>query len=519
MLKKLSITILVFTLGSSLCYAGGVAVKKEVAGFDKEAFISSAKEKKVLQIGLVDCIAFALKNNSEIKIKRIEPKIKEDDVRIEKSDFEPTLNLDATYGDSKRQSTLSSLFGPSTTTSTTAQFNAGIEGEFITGTKYNLDFKNTKYKSNSSVQVLNPYYQSDAVVTITQPLLKGAGIIVNKADIIIAQNNKGKSVEEFKNEVMDILSKTKIAYYDYIFFIRRHKIASIYLDWTRQLLDIVKARYAKGEASSVDVIELESAVAEREKDLVFYESALKKSEDELKFITNLVDDENLWNAEIEPIDQPELLIQKADLVKSLEDAFQYRPDYIAKKIELKSKDIKVQVAKNALFPTVDLVGSLGLNGLGDKYREALNKIDDRDYRDWSVGVEISIPWGGGDRADFNKKKLEKMQELLALKRLEQNIILDVRDKVREIDIQYRQVEATKLVVEKQTENYAAQEKRYKAGELNTHDLLDYRFRLELAKLQHLKALIDYNIALINLDKAQGLTLVKNDITLEGEDND
>ena len=268
----------------------------------------------------------------------------------------------------------------------------------------------------------------------------------------------------------------------------------------------------------MDVIELESAVAEREKDLIFYESALKKSEDELKFITNLVDDENLWNAEIEPIDQPELSIQKADLVKSLEDAFHCRPDYIAKKIELKSKDIKVQVAKNALFPTVDLVGSLGLNGLGDKYREALNKIDDRDYRDWSVGVEISIPWGGGDRADFNKKKLEKMQELLALKRLEQNIILDVRDKVREIDIQYRQVEAAKLVVEKQTENYAAQEKRYKTGQLNTHDLLDYRFRLELAKLEYLKALIDYNIALINLDKAQGLTLVKNDITL-GEDND
>lgn len=326
-------------LSRQICFADDKSFLKQSSktSFNKEAFIESAKKKKVLKIGLVDCIAFALKNNSEIKIKRIEPKIKEDDVRIKKSDFEPTFNLGASHADSKRQTTLIAEFSPPEETSTATQFNAGIEGKMITGTKYNLDFKNTKYKSNSLIQVLNPYYQSDAVITITQPLLKGAGIIVNKADIIIAQNNKGKSVEEFKDEVMDILSETKIAYYNYIYYIRRYKIASIYLDWTRQLLDIIKARYAKGEASSVDVIEIESAVAEREKDLIFYESALKKSEDDLRFITNLVDDASLWNAEIEPIDQPELSIEKADLVKSLEEAFQHRPDYIAKKIELKNK--------------------------------------------------------------------------------------------------------------------------------------------------------------------------------------
>jgi len=38
--------------------------------------------------------------------------------------------------------------------------------------------------------------------------------------------------------------------------------------------------------------------------------------------------------------------------------------------------------------------------------------------------------------------------------------------------------------------------------------------LAMAELEHIKALIDYNVALIELDKAQGLTLVKNDVTLE-----
>lgn len=515
MMNRIFILILsVIVCSSDFCYAGGIAVKKEAAGFNKEAFIESAKEKKVLRIGLVDCVAFALKNNSEIKIKRIEPKIKEDDVKIAKSDFEPTLKLGASYEDDKEQSSSSTLFSPTVSTSERTDFNAGIEGKLITGTEYDISFDNTKYKSNVSYQVINPYYDSNAVITITQPLLKGAGIVVNRADIIIAQNNKGKSLEEFRDETMAVISNTKTAYFNYIYFIRRYKIAQIFLDWTKQLLDITKARYAKGLASSVDLLEIESAVAEREKELIAFESSLKKAEDELKLITNLVDDPQLWNAEIVPIDQPELSVEKVNLVESLESAFQYRPDYISKNIELKSKDIKIKVAKNNTYPTVDLVGSFGLNGLGDEYREALRYVDDRDYRDWSVGVEVSIPWGGGDRADFDKKKLEKMQSLLEIKRLEQNIILEVRDKVRAIDIQYRQVEAAKLLEEKQSQNYKAQEERYKAGQLSTHDLLEYRFRLAMAELDYIKALIDYNVALIELDKTQGLTLAKNDIKLE-----
>jgi hypothetical protein len=45
-------------------------------------------------------------------------------------------------------------------------------------------------------------------------------------------------------------------------------------------------------------------------------------------------------------------------------------------------------------------------------------------------------------------------------------------------------------------------------------MLDYHDKLSQAELDYIKALIDYNITLINLDKSQGLTLVKNNIKLE-----
>ncbi|MBL7131698.1 MAG: TolC family protein [Candidatus Omnitrophica bacterium] len=481
--------------------------------FNKESFIESARNNKVLRIGMVDCIAYALKNNSEIKIKRIEPKLKEDDIRIAKADFEPTFSADWTLRDNTKKST--STAHPEILETEDTDFNAGVSGKLITGAEYDIDFLNKRYKSNLTTQSPNPYYITEPKFTITQPLFRDFGILVNRADIIIARNDKQESKESFKGTVIEIISKTKVAYYNYIYELKNYSIAELSLQRAEDLLEINKARYAKGLVSSVDLLETETATAQRKKVLLSTESELKKAEDELKLITNLVDNPEDWNAKLELIDEPEFEVQEVDLAECLNDAFEFRPDYRTAKIDLENRDIKIKTAKNALYPSVDLMGSFGLNGLGEDYKDSVNKVDS-DYEDWSVGLEISIPWGGGERAKYDQRKLEKVQALLAFKRLEQNIILDVRDKAREVDIQYRQVLAAKLSKEKETRNCEAQKERYVGGEVSTHDMLDYQDRLAQAELDYIKSLIDYNIAIINLEKAEGLTLVKNDIILEEE---
>jgi len=480
---------------------------------EKAIFMASASQDRVLRIGLVDCIAYALKNNSEILIKRIEPKLKEGDVKIAQAIFEPTFNVDYALRDNSSISPNSSLFSPSVSTSKATEFNLGLEGKIPLGTTYSFDFLNKRYESNASYQVINPYYTAEPKITITQPLFKGSGVVVNKADIIIAQNNRLQSSASFEDTVMDIISKAKIAYYNYVFYLENYAIAELSLNRARDLLEINKARYQKGLLSSVDLLETEAAVAQREKTLLTAEAQLKKAEDDLKLITNLVNDPEVWNAKVELIDKPEFIVEEVDLLQSLKDAFANRADYYAAKIDLKNKDIKIATAKNALYPEVDLIGSFGLNGLGKDYQEAVKKVDS-DYTDWSVGVKFSLPWGGAERAKYDQRKLEKAQALLLFKRLEQNIILDVRDKVRLVNMQKQQVEAAKLSKEKETQNYQAQKERYAAGQVSTHDMLDYQDRLSQAELDYVKSLIDYNIALINLDKSRGLTLAKNNIKLE-----
>ncbi|MDD5237778.1 MAG: TolC family protein [Candidatus Omnitrophica bacterium] len=479
---------------------------------EKAFFMVGGSQDRVLKIGLVDCILYALKNNSEILIQRIEPKLKQDDVRIAKAGFEPTLNVDTSLHDNTEISS-SALQGADKFNSQDTNINAGVSGKLITGTEYNVEFLNQKYKSDSSYQIFNPYFSTEPKITITQPLFRGFGIVVNKADIIVAQNDKLQSEASFKNTVMDTISKSKTAYYDYIYYLEAYAIARLSLERARNLLEINKARYRKGLISSVDLLETEAAAAQREKAVIAADALMNKAEDDLKLITNLVDDPEVWNAEIELIDKPEFKVEEVDLLKSLKDAFEYRPDYYSAKIDLKSRDIKIVTAKNALLPTVDLTGSFGLNGLGKDYQSAIGKINS-DYTDWSVGVKFTVPWGGAERAKFDQRSLEKAQALLSFKRLEQNIILEVRDKVRLVKARKQHVDVAKLSKEKETQNYEAQQERYSAGQVSTHDMLDYQDKLAQAELDYVNALIEYNIALINLDKSEGLTLVKNDIKLE-----
>jgi outer membrane protein TolC len=479
---------------------------------EKAIFMASGTEERVLKIGLVDCMLYALKQNSEILVKRIDPRLKEDDVRIARADFEPVFSGEYSIEDNTELAS-NALQGATTFNSLDMNLNAGASGKLITGTEYEIDFLNDRYKSDSSYQISDPYYTVTPKITISQPLFKGFGILINRADIIIAQNNKAQSEKSFKDTVINTISKTKTAYYDYIFSLENYSLDRLALKRTIALLTINRARYKKGLMSSVDLLETEAAAAEKEKAVVASAAAVRKAEDELKLVTNLVDDPEVWDAKIELIDKPEFKAEEVDLLTCLKNAFMFRPDYQSAQIDLKSRDIKIQVAKNALLPTVDLTGSYGLNGLEKSYDKALQNAN-ANYIDWSAGVQISIPWGGGDRAKYDQRKLEKTQAILSFKRLEQNIMLEVRDKVRGVRVERRQVEVTSLSKKKETQNYIAQKERYAAGQVSTHDMLDYQDKLAKAELDYAKALIDYNIALINLDKSQGITLARNNIKLE-----
>jgi outer membrane protein TolC len=509
-MKKTAFLLLIYTF--IIAEAAGAA--EEAAGFDKDAYLATAEMRKTLRIGMVDCVAMALKANSEIQIKAISPKIEDSNVRIQKSKFEPRVYFDFLMEDDIELSP--NILTDTTTLKTrTGTFNFGYEELFVTGTRLNVDFYNERTRTNSAIQSMNPQYDSELQFTVTQPLLKGFGVTVTKAQFLIAKNNKLISNQDFMNNVMKVLTDTKKSFYELQYAREQYFVAATSLRRVQDLHDINKEKYVKGLASNVDLLESEAEVARVEEGLYAAEEYLKKAEDDLKFITNLVDDVELWNADIVLLDEFKYEKTKPDLTEEIITAFDHRPDYEALRIDLKNKDISVIFYRNNMLPTLDLAASYGLNGLGREYAKDMDNLGSGKYPDWTIGVNFKLPlFSDKEKGEYEKSKFEKARALIAFKRLEQKIVLEVRNAVRDVDINYKKVEASRISKEAETKNYEAQESRFRAGLVSTLDMLIYLERLAKAELAFARSVIDYKISLAELARVKGTILSEDNITLE-----
>jgi outer membrane protein TolC len=468
-----------------------------------------------MQLSLNDCMLQAMKKNNDILIKAYSPEIAEQDVAIAESIFSPRISAELSYLDNSQSSTSAFQEAGIFNTSLTSA-SASLEGLMSPGTRYSFSLENQRVESDSGLISPNPYYAFNPSITLIQPLLKNAGRAVNEAPITIARNTKKQSDFDFEATVIDIISAAKKAYYQFAYALDFYETAGANLQRARELKDITQAQFDKGIVSNVALLEVETTVASREKLLITAESFLKSSEDQLRLVTNLVDDPQAWNAQIELTDKPAYTEKSVELQAALENAFRFRPDYQGALLSAQNADVQLKVLKNGTLPELDLVGSFGLNGLDDAYA---NSITDEimDKKKVLVGVKFTKPLGGADAARFEQGQMRKAQVLLAIKKLEQGLVMDVRDKVRELDIQTRQVAASRLALEKETENYKAQKERYAAGQVSTHDILDYHDRLSLSELDYLKSLTDHMRAIVDLDRAQGLTLRENGIAIDRQE--
>ncbi len=504
------LSILIFFLCSS-----SFAEPQEISTFLKNL----EGEKGTISLSLQDCIILALENNLDIVATRLVPQIKKTEIIKAKSDFDPTATFDFSASRSETHITSSGTTGTFDSVQKNYDFNAGLKQKFLTGGDYDLSFKNNRLKTNRlpASQSPNPAYTSSLTFTLTQPLLKDFGIGVNRADILIAKNNKDISLEELREEVINTVTKTEKAYWELVFARENLKVKKLSLKRTEDLLEMNRVRMKAGTASRLEVLAAEAEVASRKQEVIIAQKMLFDAQDTLKIVTNLIQDPKLWNFDIIPLDKPPLEAREIDLVESVRTAFKQRPDYRQAKIDLKNRDIKIKVAKNERLPTLDLKGSFGLNGLDRHYNDAFDEMSKGEYESWSAGLSFEYPLGNRSaRSKYKKRLLEKEKALIDFKNLEQKIIIQVREAVRGTNTDYKRVAAAETVRRLRERRLSAEEERFKEGLTTTHDILEYQEDLAKSQSGYLRSIIDYNKSLIDLKKAKGTVLERENILLEEE---
>ncbi len=481
---------------------------------------SLARASETLPLTLKETIERTLKNNISISVQSYNSKIIEQSIFEEEADFDPTVNFEFRVGEETRQSA-SALIG-SKRTNKNYDWDLSVTQKFITGGDYEFSVDSSKNETSAFFTSLNPVYSSDLVLAVTQPLLKDFGIDLNKREIYIAKNDQKISDHEFTEKVIDTLTEAENIYWDLVFSIEVLKVKETSLQRARDLEKQVKAQVDVGTLAGLEILQAKAEVATRDEELLDAQNLIDDNEDNLKSILNLPFDSEEGLKKIIPADSPVFEPGKGNsLNEALKTALIHRPDLLAKKMELESRNIEAKYNENQMLPTLDLVTSLGLNGLsGDSattngaYDTALSEAFSTKFRLWEFGINLSYPLGNrAAKSQLTAKRLEVAQLLLDIKDLEKRIIVEVREAHRQIETDIKRVQSARIAQKLAEEKLNAEEKKFEVGLSTSFNVLEFQEDLAEEQSQAVKAITDYNKSRSRLNQVIAKTLEVHSIRL------
>ena len=192
-----------------------------------------------------------------------------------------------------------------------------------------------------------------------------------------------------------------------------------------------------------------------------------------------------------------------------------RPDLLQAKVNVEQQGIQLKYDRNQIFPQLDLVASYGYNGAGREFNDAFGQYATANRPYYSYGAALSIPLSNAKaRNSFKVDKAVEQQLLLKLKQLEQNVMVQIDNAVKQAQSAWESVDATHKARTYAEAALKAEQGKYAVGKSTTFTVLQLQNNLTAARSQEIRALANYNEALANLAQQEGSTLERRQVDLQ-----
>ncbi len=456
---------------------------------------------------LEECIARALQKNFDLQINAFDTTIAREALEVAEASFEPVFNASVQRFSAKYHPW--SGGGSADTTDARIGVSQFIPTGALVSLSTSIDRSSTDPR-RTSLPPFNPVYNSDVSLTVTQPLLRGAGFAINRANI--ERNRLGVEIARlnFQSSVLQVVRDTEAAYYNLVFAretlaVRRHS-----LGLAQRLYEENNTRRLTGVATDLDVLTAEVGIETARNAVLIAEQGVQNREDELLALIGQFEfDTDLGTVGLTAFDQPS---PSFDLSYKL--ARENQPDYLATLESIKQLELDVTTAKNAALPTLDVGGSVGLDGIDRNYSRAIGNIGNTDARSWQLDVTLSVPWGlHADRARHRAALASLRRQESRLRAIEQDLLVQVRSAVRAVETNRESVAINAKATELATRQYELELARFKAGLSTSRQVLQIQDDLESTRVNELLARVNLRIAIANLHQLEASSLQRFNITL------
>jgi len=460
-----------------------------------------SQDRDRIALGISDVTKLALENNFDIFIYRLDQRISEKELLKAQSVYD--TNLDASYEyDEDRLDKNSIVLG---TTTTTITQQGSLSKRLPTGTVLSLDIDHSRRVTDSTSYSINPYHESAATVSITQPLARNFLGIIDRNTIKITgldvENTGYTSLDKIEYE----LAGSQEAYWKLVLAHKDLELAKNMLENTKVLFAANKRKFDIGMVELPEFYAVEADLNQKENDLLFATDKLNSALNLLRFKLNL--DKDII---IDPVDDFECREITAKFEDIITIALNNRRDYKADKNTVKSMDLYLEIKKSSMWPQIDLKGTFKKNGLDRKFNNSMRDITGKDRPEYIAEVVFSFPLENSQaRAEYSQKELKKARALVALKKTECLIFVEVNDAFVHAKRMYDSVRLLKKAAELEHKKYLGEEERFNRGRTDTDRLLRYQNDFFAAELIYLRSLYNYKEAVIDLNVAMN-NLLKTD---------
>ncbi len=449
------------------------------------------------QWSLEECINYALENNLEIKLQKLNIEVQQKNLNRSKASMLPSVSAGASdvvnWGKSVDRYT--NEFADTRTNSV----NLYLQGSITIFNGLQLFNSVKRDVSNLKIQEYQLEVEKD---------LKALGITSAFLQIVYDMENLKNKQEQVK------LSETQLA--------RTEKLV------------------AAGSLAKGDLYNIRSQLAMDQAAAIKAENQLNLSYLNLKQLMDLPGD-TAFEIAIPNIELTENFGELQDPYKVYQYAVENRPEIKRDQMQIEASQKSLSISKGGISPSLTFSASLGSGFSGNNkvldgtpvltgfhpngdittggdtvlsplfsYNYATKPWDDQviDNKNYSIGFHLTIPIFNGLRTytNISNSKIAISQAELRLEQTKRNMRQTIEQAYADARSAFKQYQAAKIQVKALTEAYIYSEEKYDAGMIDAFEYNSAKIKLDLAKSQLITAKFDYVFRVKVLDFYSGKPL-------------
>jgi len=486
------------------------------------------------KITLQELYLQAIEHSTQIKVFSDVPLIRETAIQEAEGVFDTRGFLESAYEYTNDPITTLLETGQADGRFTQTEFRnqAGIRKRVATGADVTAAQEFGFVDNNSEFLVPNPQGTSRLRLSIVQPLLRGAGLAYNQAIIDVAKIDTDAAYQEQIRQAESHLLEVCRAYWTLYFARVSYVRKTRYYEQAQSISQELSGR-EQVDAVLGQILRARSAVEFRRSELARAQMEIANAQDRIRTLVNSPVLGALGSTELIPSDEVISKKYPSGFQAAAHRAIQQRPEIRQSILQIRAAAVREKMSRNEILPQLNLILEGYVAGVEEdrNFAGAWGNQFNQGAPGALIGFSIEFPFeNNAAKARLERRRIELRQQFNQMKTTIDTVMLEVLAAVREVETAWKDysarlesVQAANADLEQftarreldttATPDAATSSTSFRGQSWYLDEWLNTQSRLEFAEQEFARVATVYQVAVVNLERAQGNLLKAEDISV------